>query len=130
MDKEKDIIDLAIDEAKEQEKAEKQKKKEIENKRAAESLRKELVITLKNALADELKEEQSVKIPLSEYIDLVYRARDLDTIKENLIANFELGYTRETLIENDREVMAQVFKVLYPFEYLNILNNLKLAEGE
>ena len=124
METKKDVIDLAIDEARKEEKAAEKKKRD-------DAFRRELKAGLKNLAAELIKtEEQQVKIPLSEYISLVYMARDLDTLKTAILDSLTLGYSKGLKIEYDNEAIASAFSVLFPEEYKAKYNELKTKEGE
>ena len=125
MESKKDILDLAIDEAKAQERAAEKKKRD-------DAFRKELKAGLKNLAAELMPtEEQQVKIPLSEYISLVYMARDLDTLKSVILDNLTLGYTSRLKLKYDDEAIATAISVLFPEEYKAKYNELMAnKEGE
>ena len=126
MEIKKDILDKAIEEAKAQERAEEKKKRD-------DAFRKELKAGLKNLAAELMPtEEQQVKIPLSEYISLVYMARDLDTLKNVILDSLTLAsYSKDKLkIEYDNEDIASAFSVLFSEEYKAKYNELKAKEGE
>lgn len=126
MEIKKDILDAAIEEAKAQERAEEKKKRD-------DAFRRELKAGLKNLAAELMPtEEQQVKIPLSEYISLVYMARDLDTLKNVILDSLTLAsYSKDKLkIEYDNEDIASAFSVLFPEEYKAKYNELKAKEGE
>ena len=130
MDNEK-MIDLEIEEALEQEQADAEKAKKAESKKAMENFKKDLLTSLKNALADELQDEQVVKIPLSEYISLVYMAKDLDTLKSAIEDNLRLNYSNDGLKLDDDQKVVDAYAILYPVEYKAMLTKLKLVnEGE
>lgn len=125
------MIDLEIEEALEQEQADAEKAKKAESKKAMENFKKDLLTSLKNALADELQDEQVVKIPLSEYISLVYMAKDLDTLKSAIEDNLRLNYSNDGLKLDDDQKVVDAYAILYPVEYKAMLTKLKLVnEGE
>lgn len=124
MEIKKDVLDLAIEEAKAQERAAEKKKRD-------DAFRKELKAGLKNLAAELMPtEEQQVKIPLSEYISLVYMARDLDTLKNVILDSLTLAsYSKAKLkIEYDNEDIASALSVLFPEEYKAKYNKLKASE--
>lgn len=124
METKKDVIDLAIDEARKEEKAAEKKKRD-------DAFRRELKAGLKNLAAELIKtEEQQVKIPLSEYISLVYMARDLDTLKTAILDSLTLGYDRLKIEYDDKDII-NAFSVLFPEEYKAKYSELKAnKEGE
>ena len=121
MESKKDILDLAIDEAKAQEMA-------AEKKKRGDTFRKELKAELKNLVAElEPTEEQQIKVTLSEYISLVCMARDLDSFKGIIADNLTLGYI-DGLRLNNSDAVVNAFAVLFPEEARKKYEKLRAKE--
>lgn len=123
-------IDEIIADAIAEEEVTKEQEKAAKKKKAADNFKKELKAALENMLIDiATDDEQVVKITLSEYISLVYMARDLDILKETIAKSLGLSYNKEYLVLNDSENILNAFKFLYAEEYEKIEERL-ISKGE
>lgn len=115
-------IEKMIAEAKaEEEVAERQKKEQFK-----EALRK----GLQEALTKK-EEEQSVKIPLSEYLMLKMKERDVDILTGAIMDSLTLSYDKESLkIYDNKERIINAFRTLFNFVYDSILQDLQQEEGD
>ena len=96
-----------------------------------ESFKKELRESLKSMLADLApQEEQTVRVPLSEYISLVYIAREVEVLKQAISIDLSLNYIKDDTRISDGYDIVSAFKLLYKDEYDEILKNLLKNEGE
>ena len=116
-------IDLAIEEAKEQEREEKERK-------AKADLKKALMAGLKGVMP--APEEQQVKVPLSEYISLMCMVRDFDTLRGVILESLELSYSGDDLRLAGDEVL-NACKVLFnadlKLRYTELKEIAKLTKG-
>ncbi len=114
-------IDEIIADAQAEEEVEREQEKARAKKKIADDFKAELKKSVK-AMLDEIYEEkeQLVKVPLSEYISLVFMARDLDLFKRAISNNFELSYNGKDLVIRDSTEIEETFKSLYPEEYSDV----------
>ena len=119
-------IDEIIADAQAEEEVEREQEKARAKKKIADDFKAELKKSVK-AMLDEIYEEkeQLVKVPLSEYISLVFMARDLDLFKRAISNNFELSYNEKSLCIKDSTEIEETFKSLYPEEYSEALKIIK-----
>ncbi len=115
-------IDEIIADAMAEEEVAKEQEKARAKKKATDNFKKELRESLINMVAELAPQaEQQIKIDLSEYISLVYMARDLDVFKMAIKRALKLNYSGEKLYIGDGDEIADAFKTLYFEEYNNIL---------
>lgn len=116
-------IEKMIAEAKaEEEVAERQKKEQFK-----EDLRK----GLQEALTKK-EEEQSVKIPVSEYLILKMKERDLDILTGAIMDSLTLDYDKKNLkvYDGSKGLIISAFRTLFNFAYESILQDLQQEEGD
>lgn len=115
-------IDEIIADAMAEEEVAKEQEKARAKKKATDNFKKELRESLINMVAELAPQaEQQIKIDLSEYISLVYMARDLDVFKRAIKRALKLNYSGKELYIGDGDEIADAFKTLYFEEYNNIL---------
>lgn len=123
-------IDEIIADAIAEEEVAREQEKTRAKKKAADNFKKELKESLINMVAELAPQaEQQVKIDLSEYISLVYMARDLDVFKRAIKRALKLNYNGERLYIGDGDEIEDAFKTLYYEEYNDILSELQ-EKGE
>jgi hypothetical protein len=113
-------IEDIIEEAKAEEKAAEEKKEE--------KFRKELRKGLEEAL--KIKNEQQVSIPVSEYVALKQKERDLELIVMAIMDDLELNYDKEDLRISGGNNTVGTFKTLYNVAYTTILEDFKTKDAK
>ena len=88
---------------------------EVAREMAKSNFRDELRGKLKEAFTP--REEESVRIALSEYVTLVKKAMDLDRVLNAIVDNVTLSYNKEYLRLDDESKVVDAFRVLYPEAY-------------
>lgn len=116
-------IDEMIADAKAEEEVEKEQAKATEEK-AKEDFKE----ALKAALMP--KSDSKVTIPLSEYVLLLQKEKDLGRILDAIVDGLELGYNKEYLILNKSENVVDAIRVLYPDIYDHLLSQAKTECAE
>lgn len=111
-------IEDIIEEAKAEEKTAEERKEE--------KFRKELRKGLEEAL--KIKKEQQVSIPVSEYVVLKQKERDLELIVMAIMDDLELSYDKEELRISGGNNTVRAFKTLYNTCYNSILGDFKAKD--
>ena len=88
---------------------------EVARNMAKGDFRDELRGKLKEAFTP--REEENVRIALSEYVTLVKKAMDLDRVLNAIVDNVTLSYNKEYLRLDDESKVVDAFRVLYPEAY-------------
>ena len=88
---------------------------EVAREMAKSNFRDELRGKLKEAFTP--REEENVRIALSEYVTLVKKAMDLDRVLNAIVDNVTLSYNKEYLRLDDESKVVDAFRVLYPEAY-------------
>lgn len=109
-----------IEEAKAEEKAAEERKEE--------KFRKELRKGLEEAL--NVKKEQQVSIPVTEYVVLKQKERDLELLAMAIMEDLELSYDKENLRVLDGKSTVGAFKTLYNVAYETILEEYKAEDAD
>lgn len=79
----------------------------------------------------ELKEEK-ISIPVSEYLELKMKERDLNILVGAITETLSLGYDKKSLkvYDGSKELIINTFKTLYRYIYDTRLEELQQEEGE
>lgn len=75
-----------------------------------------------------VKKEQQVSIPVSEYVVLKQKERDLELLAMAIMDDLELNYDKEELRISVGKNTVGTFKTLYNVAYTTILGDLKAKE--
>lgn len=78
----------------------------------------------------ELKEEK-ISIPVSEYLELKMKERDLNILVGAITETLSLGYDKKSLkvYDGSKELIINTFKTLYRYIYDTRLEELQQEEG-
>ena len=79
----------------------------------------------------ELKEEK-ISIPVSEYLELKMKERDLNILVGAITETLSLDYDKKSLkvYDGSKELIINTFKTLYRYIYDTRLEELQQEEGE
>lgn len=72
-----------------------------------------------------VKKEQQVSIPVSEYVILKQKERDLELLVTAIMSDLELNYDKEELRISVGKNTVGTFKTLYNVAYNTILSDFK-----
>lgn len=75
-----------------------------------------------------IKKEQQVSIPVSEYVILKQKERDLELLVMAIMDDLELNYDKEDLRISGGNNTVRAFKTLYNTCYKSILGDFKAKE--
>lgn len=75
-----------------------------------------------------VKKEQQVSIPVSEYVILKQKERDLELLATAIMDDLELSYDKEELKISGGNNTVRSFKTLYNTCYKSILGDFKAKE--
>lgn len=74
------------------------------------------------------KKEQQVSIPVSEYVMLKQKERDLELLAIAIMDDLELNYDKEDLRISGGNNTVRAFKTLFNTCYMSILDDFKAKE--